>query len=665
MHALKLLLISFFLIINLNAQDLDLSSPCEVKVDANSIVISNSVISANWIVTPTTIIPNLFSDKLNGLSIPLGKELFNIKLDKKTGIKSSQLKLARAPYVENLLADVGNPCLADHSPGKKISVLFKDETGNLEVLWSIVVRDGSNYFRQFASFKVNKTEIKVYSFVLLDWPLRFAYIPGTARGMPAISGNIFCGFEHPMSSTEIQEGRAVCYLERQVPLAPGELFECSSVIGVVRAGQLRRDFNRYLERERAHPYRPFLHYNTWYDLGYFTPFSEKEAVNAIHAFGHELTEKRSVVLDSFLFDDGWDDHNTLWGFNAGFPNGFTPLREAAAKYNAAAGVWVSPWGGYSAPARQRQAAGKAQGFEMNANGLALSGPKYFNYFEKACLNFIHTYGVNQFKIDGLGNATGRFPSSNFGSDFEAAIQLISDLRAADPHLYVNLTTGTWPSPFWLKYADSIWREGSDHSFAGVGTNRQQWITYRDGATYEGIVQVCKLYPLNSLMLHGIIYARAARKLETDPGDDFESEVHDYFGSGTQCQEMYITPALLTEKNWDILAEAARWSRSNSDILKDTHWVGGNPLKGEIYGWASWSSRKAILVLRNPSDQAARIALDIGTVLELPEGASLFYKAHSPWLKDKNKDSVILKSGETHIFKLKPFEVVTLDLNPRR
>jgi len=30
---------------------------------------------------------------------------------------------------------------------------------------------------------------------------------------------------------------------------------------------MRRDFLAYLELERAHPYRTFLHYNTWYDIG--------------------------------------------------------------------------------------------------------------------------------------------------------------------------------------------------------------------------------------------------------------------------------------------------------------------------------------------------------------------------------------------------------------
>ena len=47
--------------------------------------------------------------------------------------------------------------------------------------------------------------------------------------------------------------------------------------------------------------------------------------------------------------------------------------------------------------------------------------------------------------------------------------------------------------------------------------------------------------MNSLMLHGLIYARYAEHLGADPDHDFPDEVHSYFGTGTQLQEMYITP----------------------------------------------------------------------------------------------------------------------------
>ena len=65
------------------AQELDLSKPFQVDVTNDSISISNAVIGAHWKVTQTAIIPDTFEDKLAGLQLPLGKELFVIKTDRK------------------------------------------------------------------------------------------------------------------------------------------------------------------------------------------------------------------------------------------------------------------------------------------------------------------------------------------------------------------------------------------------------------------------------------------------------------------------------------------------------------------------------------------------------------------------------------------------------
>jgi len=232
-----------------------------------------------------------------------------------------------------------------------------------------------------------------------------------------------------------------------------------------------------------------------------------------------------------------------------------------------------------------------------------------------------------------------------------------------PDLYINLTTGTWPSPFWLFYADSIWRGGDDTEFAGVGSNRERWITYRDGDTYSQVVKAGKLFPLNSLMLHGIVYAQKAPQLDSDPGGDFRNEVHSYFGSGTQLQELYITPSLLTDDDWDAIAEAAKWSRNNQSILVDTHWVGGDPRWLQVYGWASWSRKKAILTLRNPNSIAQDFTCDIGSVFELPAGAPRRYSMHSPWQEVATQPAIELEAGHPHTFRLAPFQVLTLEALP--
>ena len=108
-------------------------------------------------------------------------------------------------------------------------------------------------------------------------------------------------------------------------------------------------------------------------------------------------------LDSYLFDDGWDNHKSLWKFNDGFPQGFAALKDAVERYGAGLGVWMSPWGGYAKPKQERIEFGRTAGYEIVAGGYALSGPKYYAAFRDVCLEMIHKFGVNQFKFDGTGN----------------------------------------------------------------------------------------------------------------------------------------------------------------------------------------------------------------------------------------------------------------------
>jgi hypothetical protein len=432
------------------------------------------------------------------------------------------------------------------------------------------------------------------------------------------------------------------------------------VFGVAPQRQLRRAFMAYLEAERAHPFRTFLHYNSWYDIGYFTPYTQDDALRVINRYGEQLVRARGVRMDSFLFDDGWDDTARLWQFNAGFPQGFAPLREAAARYGAAPGIWLSPWGGYGPPRKARLQTARAEGYEVDDQGLALSGPKYYALFHRTTLDLLRSYGINQFKLDGTGSPDKVTLGSEFDSDFSAAIALIEDLRRAQPELFINLTTGTWPSPFWLRMADSIWRGGEDHAFLGAGSNRQRWMTYRDADSYGGIVRLGALFPLNSVMLHGIVYAHHAQGLELDPGNDFADEVWSYFASGTGLQEMYISPDLLSARNWDELAAAARWARERATTLRDSHWIGGDPARDEVYGWASWSPQGAVIALRNPSTAPQGMRLDLAAVLELPRDAVRKWRVTTPRItgEPQHWSADLAVSVD-----MKPFEVRLWDLQP--
>jgi len=535
--------------------------------------------------------------------------------------------------------------------------LGDDQTG-ADFRWCLLARPNGRYMREQLSISDTRADLPMTEVRLLDFDDPDAHVSGTVKGSPIVDGRMFFGFEHPLSWSRVNAGHAQAGISRVLPLQKGQSVTYSAVIGTADPGQMRRAFLAYIETERPRPYQPFLHYNSWYDIGYENRYSEADAIDRIHAFGRELVEKRGVKMDSFLFDDGWDNPNSFWGFNPGFPDGFTKTAAAAKEIGAGIGVWLSPWGGYVEQKVERIRYGRAHGYEIVRGGFALSGPKYYRDFSKICMEMVDRYDVNQFKFDGTGNADSVFPGSAFDSDFDAAIHLIGDIRKAKPGIFINLTTGTYPSPFWLFYADSIWRGGEDHSFDGVGSSRQRWITYRDEQVYRNIVEKGPLFPLNSLMLHGMIYAKQADGLNTDPNHDFADEVQSYFGTGTQLQEMYITPKLLTDADWDMLAKAAKWSRAHSAILKDTHWIGGDPGKLKIYGWAAWAPSGWIITVRNPSDKAQDFNLRLRHALELPDGANASFTVTQPFAAQE--PTLHWSADNTILLHLKPFEVETFE-----
>jgi len=608
--------------------------------------------------------PDGLQDQSTGQTVKLGGELFSVLLTNGAFLHAADFRLVEPVQALPLSAHPTASRLAERLPGRELTAALSSADGNLHVTWRAILRDGSRYLRQEFVFHAEKTEVPLGGLLLLESPLVGVHATGTVDGSPVMTDTVFYGVEHPLSVNRGEMGYVRCFLPRGASLAAGESYAASSVVGFVPAGQARRGFLLgYLERERAHPYRPFLHYNSWYDLGYFNKYNEAGALNVINTFGQELTVKRGVKLDSFLFDDGWDNDATLWQFDrTNFPNGFAPVRDATAQYGAAPGIWLSPWGGYGQPHEDRIRFGREQGYEIRAGNFSLAGPKYYDRFRSLCVNVVTNYGINQFKFDGIGENTGA-GGGGAQRDFDAMLNLIGELRLLKPDLYINQTTGTWPSPFWLLYADSIWRGGEDHSFVpGDAPERERWISYKDNDVYDEVVSRSDLYPLNSLMLHGIIYAQKAHGLNYDTNNIFRSEVRAMFGNGTQLQEMYITPSLLTPANWDTLAEAAKWSRANADTLVDTHWVGGRPADSEVYGWAAWSPKKGILTLRNPVGHVQSIAIDPAKAFELPAGAAQKYTIVSPF-KDQTVEVTALKAGEGTKFKLQPFEVLVVEALP--
>ncbi|HOJ60975.1 MAG TPA: enterotoxin [bacterium] len=623
------------------------------------LILENEGIACEWSISGDVLQPLKIMNRQTGKTVDLrGRVAFELRMKDGRSLSSRDCIIINTPEITELKPEPEASILARHDPGYTATVRLRHPDDSLEISWRAVLRDHANALRQEITLTAGEADLVIQDIVLVDLPADGARGAGTVPGSPLLVQDFFFAHEHPnaeSSVTENQSARCMLHLDAAIPAGQSAIH--ASVMGVVPAGQTRRGFLYYLERERAHPYRPFLHYNAWYDTCWGNrKIREEECLEAVETFGRELTEKRGVALASYVWDDGWDDPKTLWRvLRPNFPRGFAPVLAAAQKYNSTLGFWLSPFGGYGDSAQDRYNYGREQGFEFKEDKFSLAGPKYYARFLETCAEMITKNGSNFFKFDGLTRDIG---------ETEAMLRLTRALRVLKSDLFISITTGTWPSPFWLWYGDSTWRGDGDMGFAGSGSKREQWMTYRDGTTYKNIVRQAPLYPLNSLMNQGIAQARYGLASELgNSREEIRKEIRSFFGCGTCLQELYITPGMLSPENWDDLAEAAHWSQANAETLVDTHWIGGDPLQDQVYGWAAWSRQKGIITLRNPSTKTTVFPLDIGKAFELPPEAPVRYQLISPWKEDAEQKTIPAQAGQEVLIPLAPFAVLVYEALP--
>ena len=633
---------------------------------ANQTSLENNVIRIVFQNNGGNILIKSFEDKktheqLNLVNAPL----FEFTLQNNSVVTSNQFTLESSPAASGITANTNAITNANRFAGKKYEANLVNRKLGLKVHWEADLRDSSNYIRQVFSFTA-KDSVKISKITLIKLPVRIVVRKeGTVDGSPMVHNNMFFVLEHPMSQLEQNQAYSNIFLLRLESITSARAFTTSSVWGVTPVNQLRRGFLYYVERERAVPYHQFLHYNSWFDLSYEDrTLNDSLCLDRIKVYGDSLITKRHTKMKAFVFDDGWDDYKTLWRFNSGFTNGFTNLKNAAESLDAGIGVWLSPWGGYDIRKPQRIEYGKKQTppFETNENGFSLTGPVYYKRFKEVTSDFINKYNVSIFKFDGVGAGNGaRGASIAYQKDIEAFLMLLTELRKLKPDLFLSLTIGTWPSVYWLKYGDAIWRAGDDTGLKGKGSLRQQWITYRSSQAYKNIVLRAPLYPLNAVMYHGITIADQGIPGKLEINDkDIADEIWSFFGTGTSLQEMYINPHKLNSENWNCLARAIRWARENEKVMADVHWIGGDPAKEQVYGYAAWNKDQGILTLRNPSEERKSFVVDVNKVFELPAGFENNYSFFDARAKEINNKISIVSSGKSFTISLEPFEVKVMN-----
>ena len=167
------------------------------------------------------------------------------------------------------------------------------------------------------------------------------------------------------------------------------------------------------------------------------------------------------------------------------------------------------------------------------------------------------------------------------------------------------------------------------------------------------------------MTHGILFSK--RKPFTDFKDtlrDWSDYVVMYLARGTTLKELYLDPELLSEEQWKVLGLAANWAVRSQRRLMNTVYVGGDPERGEGYGYVSWVAGRGILTLRNPdrARQTIKVPFDGSVYHRGPSGRAWRARAiypfvePMPWPLTSGRAFDVAVPGESvHVFELEPGE----------
>jgi hypothetical protein len=427
-----------------------------------------------------------------------------------------------------------------------------------------------------------------------------------------LNGDWFVGLEYPAGTTEQISHQLDAYH------FPGRAtFDSKTAVVGARNPSLtiEQSFQRYLSTIRR-PARSHLLFATWFDRRAHD-LSPENCVSAFKQLKKDLLDPFDIKLDSFLVDDGYQKPDSLWQPGTSWPDGFNPLRDQLELGGSHLGLWLPLNGRGLDPSW-----GAEQGWLVAKHRKPfywLPDANYQAALRDVLSRYVRDTRINCFKHDfNFFDASSDDPSRPASprhhreAIVDATLELLSFERSLNKDLFLSVTSGLWPSPWWLMHADAIWMGHGDYdhdwSFPQL-SDREAEMTYRDDKIYRRVRLEKAQFPISSFMTHGIMRGRLDHTAPDETVEDWADYVMMFFGRGTQLQELYLSPDLVPDPFWSVLGSAIRWAKAHEKTLRHSVFLGGSPTHEDSYGYAHWSEEMGIVVLRNPSLLPTRFAID--------------------------------------------------------
>ena len=452
---------------------------------------------------------------------------------------------------------------------------------------------------------------------------------------PLFAGDqFFLGLEYPGGVNVVQSRQVRLSHFPGTGLATQPLVSKSAVIGVAVSGAVMTDFLAYVERIRRKT-APYVMWNSGGLLQIYDPVQlRKESMcltevltQAIETLQTEFTAKRQTAVHAYVLEPSWHDRNTLYTIDRGkFTAGLQPLADRLRQTGSHLGLWLSPTTPIASALLTRKAM-EDNGYAVAVNAKrgahypCLSSQPYFEAIKAVMRRHARELALGYYKMDFSyfdceGQGHGHLPNRRHGreANINAMIEIMRTLAAENPDLRLVPTSGMWLSPWWLLYADVIWPHGMmdfNYSRGPVSVNPRHWeLTLRDQEFHRLLRQERGRFPFSGMLYMGMAAGpryNIAGPLETR--ESYLTSVIYCMARQIGCPERYIdAPPSGLEEDWDATAQAVRWSLDRHGRVPDGKVFGGEPARGQVYGFSNLGPAGGVVTLRNPDMRSQQVDL---------------------------------------------------------
>lgn len=463
-------------------------------------------------------------------------------------------------------------------------------------------------------------------------------------GQPVFTKHFFIGLEFPAARCAALPGGMV--QAREYPgiwLHPGEAWTSHpSVLGSSPEGSVDAAFMDYVATLPPHGPRAFIYWNGFRVIK--PPDRTSQGLRMISRAA-ELKRISGFTFDAWTYDAGFDMYRPDALFVPTEPNLWPLSRKALEEIGTPLGFWTSFSCIFDTPTH---AWGARQGYGLqHPSAYCLAEPKYSRAMERRLSQIVRQYGMASINFDGMywgqgygcntpghGHLVGEGDEAGVYGTYAVVaeeMRIFRMLRRIRPDICLDLfVCDEWASPWWLTQVDGVHTVPGDTVAAGIPSPwlRDELITVRDMQVWEEHRRLRRQFPLWAEDLYG----NQVRKDHLIDGITVTGE-----NMGARWEDEYVmalaargaVSAYIVCCDLDVLAgtasglrflgDAAKWVKSNAAIYRHFALIGGEPARGEVFGYAHGNGAgRCIVGLRNPVIETQTFQLKIGPELNLGE-----------------------------------------------